>query len=89
MKQSFIPREKLSKKARQALDAQKRTQWGFAPVARVVPNKKKEAQAKKPRPGRYDAGWGVFLLRNRRGKSVSCAESRPRRRLPCHGTVFS
>ena len=62
MKQSFVPRNKLSKKARKALDAQKRTQWAFAPVSRVVPNKKKAALAKKPRPDREDAGWGFFSL---------------------------
>ena len=59
MKNTFIPREKLSKKARRAMDAKQRTQWAFPPVSRVVPNKKKALESKKPRPG--DAGWGLFL----------------------------
>ena len=36
----FIPREKLGKKARRALDAEKRATWGFSPVTRKVENKK-------------------------------------------------
>ena len=35
----FIPREKLGKKARRALDAEKRATWGFSPVTRKVENK--------------------------------------------------
>ena len=62
MKNLFVPREKLSKKAKRALDARQRTQWAFPPASRVIPNKKKEAQAKKPRPGRYDTGWGFFIF---------------------------
>lgn len=30
----FIPREKLGKKARRALDAEKRATWSFSPVTR-------------------------------------------------------
>ena len=36
----FIPREKLGKKTRRALDAEKRATWGFSPVTRKVENKK-------------------------------------------------
>ena len=36
----FIPREKLGKKARRALDAEKRATWSFSPVTRKVENKK-------------------------------------------------
>ena len=61
MKETFVPREKMSKKARKEMDARKRTQWAFPPVSRVVPNKKKKEQAKTPRPGRFDAGWGGFF----------------------------
>ena len=35
----FIPREKLGKKARRALDAERRATWGFSPVTRKVENK--------------------------------------------------
>ena len=57
----IVSKDKLSKKARRALNAEKRTQWAFPPVTRVIPNKKKQAQAKKPRPGEHDTGWGFFL----------------------------
>ena len=36
----FIPREKLGKKARRALDAEKRAIWGFSPVTRRVGKQK-------------------------------------------------
>ena len=56
----IVSRNKLSKKAKRALNAEKRTQWAFPPVTRVIPNKKKQAQARKPRPDQDDAGWGFF-----------------------------
>ena len=37
----FIPREKLGKKARRKLDAQKRATWSFSPTTRRVENKKR------------------------------------------------
>ena len=49
----FIPREKLGKKARRALDAQKRATWDFSPVTRKVENKK-HYDRKKLSPARYD-----------------------------------
>ena len=36
----FVPRPKLSKKARKELDAQKRTTWAFSPVTKKVESKK-------------------------------------------------
>lgn len=36
----FIPREKLGKKARKALDSRKRTTWDVKPVTRRVESKK-------------------------------------------------
>ena len=36
----FVPRPKLSKKARKELDAQKRTTWEFSPVTKKVESKK-------------------------------------------------
>ena len=41
MKQKFVPKEKMSKKARREQNAKKRGTWGFSPVSRVIPNKKK------------------------------------------------
>lgn len=40
-KDKFIPKEKLSKKKRRELDAQKRNSWGeIKPVTRLVESKK-------------------------------------------------
>ncbi len=40
--QKFIPKEKLSKKARQALNARQRQTWGgFSPVTRKPQNPKR------------------------------------------------
>ncbi|MBQ1493282.1 MAG: hypothetical protein IIZ39_15125 [Blautia sp.] len=36
----FIPRDKLSKKARRQLDNQKRLTWTYPPVAKVFKSKK-------------------------------------------------
>lgn len=38
--QKFIPREKLGRKARKALDAQGRAMWGISPIPRRVQSKK-------------------------------------------------
>ena len=35
----FIPKEKLSKKAKRALDAQRRQTWAISPVSRKSQNK--------------------------------------------------
>ena len=45
----FIPKEKLSKKARKQLDSEQRTTWSFSPVTKKVDskklyNRKKEAE---------------------------------------------
>ena len=37
----FIPREKMSKKARRELDAGKRRTWPFSPAVRTVESRKK------------------------------------------------
>ena len=39
--QKFIPREKMSKKARRQLDNTRRQTWGINPVSRVSKDKKK------------------------------------------------
>jgi len=39
--QKFIPREKMSKKARRQLDNAQRQTWGINPVSRVTKDKKK------------------------------------------------
>ena len=42
----FTLKEKLSKKRKKELNAEKRIRWDFAPVSRVIPNKKKAASKK-------------------------------------------
>ena len=44
----FIPREKLGKNARRALDAERRATWSFSPVTRKVENKKRYDRKKQP-----------------------------------------
>jgi len=36
----FIPREKLSKKARRELDAQRRRTWAFSPIMKKIESRK-------------------------------------------------
>ena len=40
MTTKFVPETKMSKKARKELNAQRRTTWGFSPVARKVESRK-------------------------------------------------
>ena len=47
--EKFIPKEKLSKKARKALEAKKRTTWGFSPVTKRVESKKAYSRKKNSR----------------------------------------
>lgn len=39
----YIPKDKLSKKEKRALNAQQRVRWEFAPASRIIPNKKKDS----------------------------------------------
>ena len=43
----FIPRDKLSKKARKLLDAEQRTTWGFSPATKKIESKKLYNRKKK------------------------------------------
>ena len=45
----FVEKEKLSKKAKKEIDKEIRIRWDFAPVSRIIPNKKKDAE-KRMRP---------------------------------------
>ena len=42
----FVPREKLSKKARRELDRSRRETWDFSPVTRKVESKKAYSRKK-------------------------------------------
>ncbi len=57
----FIPREKLGKKARRALDAEKRATWSFSPVTRKVENKKRYDRKKSAHVWKDDFGMSAFL----------------------------
>ena len=42
----FVAKEKLSKKEQKARNNEKRIRWDFAPISRIIPNKKKEMERK-------------------------------------------
>ncbi|MCR5336422.1 MAG: hypothetical protein K6E42_07720 [Synergistes sp.] len=44
----FIPKEKLGKKARKALDSRQRNTWSFSPVTKTIKNKKYYDRHKQP-----------------------------------------
>lgn len=57
----FVPREKLSKKAKRELDASRRISWGaINPVARKAENKK--AYRRKKSLDRYDEYGRDFFI---------------------------
>ena len=61
MKQPFLPREKLGKKAQRALDREKRVTWdGVNPVTKRIESKKLY-QRTKPSRLYTDDGMGVFF----------------------------
>ena len=47
--EKFIPKGKMSKKARKALEAKKRATWGFSPVTKRVESKKVYSRKKNSR----------------------------------------
>ena len=55
----YVSKEKRTKKAQKALNREKRVEWAFKPISRVIPNKKKDVQ-KKLRPEDTDSGWSFF-----------------------------
>ena len=56
----LVPKEKMSKKARRALTAEKRAVWAFSPVTRKIDSKKIYNRKRITRAG-YDDGSGVFM----------------------------
>ena len=52
----FVPREKMSKKARRQRDLEKRRLWDCPPVTRVVESRKRYSRKRKER-GREDAAF--------------------------------
>jgi len=56
----FIPREKLSRKARRQLDNQRRTVWVISPVTRKPVSKKTYSRKKVSRSHQDEAGYFSF-----------------------------
>ena len=59
----FIPREKMSKKARRQLDAQQRATWQYSPVTKKI-DSKKLYNRKKRSHDRMDCGMGSHSFWN-------------------------
>ena len=55
----FVPKDKLSKKARKELNRQKRVTWEFSPVTKTVESKKVYSRTKKAQY-RDDYGLSFF-----------------------------
>ncbi len=60
--EKFVPKEKLSKKARKMLSKQQRTVWSFAPVTRRVESKKRYSRKKAQRLNHDDYSTVPFAL---------------------------
>lgn len=56
----FIPKEKLSKKARKQLDSEQRTTWSFPPVTKKVESKKLYSRKRKAHDRYDDYGMGFL-----------------------------
>lgn len=74
----FVPRPKLSKKARKELDAQKRTTWAFSPVTKKVESKKIYNRKKAAHVWKDDSsmsGFAALGMVPRRTPPVAAFES--------------
>ena len=58
----FIPREKMSKKARRQLDNQRRLTWPISPVTRTFESKKQYNRKRKPHDYQMDWNHGIFFF---------------------------
>lgn len=56
----FVPKEKLSKKARNELNRQRRRMWDFRPVTKVIQSRKLYNRKKNARDRNDDYGTGVL-----------------------------
>ena len=61
MMAGFVPREKMSRKARKELDRKRRVTWAFSPVTKAVESKKIYSRRKKTRNRDDDYGFGFFV----------------------------
>ena len=58
----FVPRDKMSKRAKKKLDAQNRITWAFSPVTKVIKSKKVYDRKKQPRSYEPHDSEGCFLF---------------------------
>jgi hypothetical protein len=61
----FVPREKMSKKARKEMDRERRKTWAFSPVTRLKESKKRYDRKRKAHDGYDKYGMGSFFLPRR------------------------
>lgn len=78
--EKFVPRDKMSKKAKKKLDAEKRAAWAFSPVTRKVESKKSTTAKGSPGPNTMSA-QGIFF------HSVSSPVSRRPENLQLHSAI--
>ncbi len=57
----FIPREKLSRKARKQLDGERRATWTLSPVTKKIDSKKVYSRKRKSHDRDDDNGMGFFM----------------------------
>jgi hypothetical protein len=62
MMKQFVPRDKMSKRRRKKLDAEKRTLWEIDPTVKIVPSKKIYNRKKQPRNCEPYDFRGCFLM---------------------------
>ena len=77
-----VPREKMSKKARKKLAAEKRTVWDFSPVTRKIESKTIYNRKKISRTGYDDHGREIFIGLFRTASARDAQKNRARRALP-------
>ena len=58
----FVPKEKLSKKARKELNRRRRVTWGFSPVTKTVDSRKVYSRRKKTQDREDDCGLGFLFV---------------------------
>ena len=62
MAEKFVAREKMGKKARRVLDAQKRRTWDCSPVPKILESRKKYNRNRDKLRCRIPSGDGVFYF---------------------------
>lgn len=67
----FVPREKLGKKARKELDAQRRTLWQYSPVTIKIDSQKRYNRKKKTHVRYDESGMDFFIDKMQRSFFVA------------------